>query len=450
MSKKFSSAIHRDILKISIPAILNNITVPLLGVCDTAIAGHLGSAAFLGAVSVGAMMLNVIYWLLGFLRMGTSGLTAQAYGASDSRGALIVLFRSLTIAIAISSLVILLRHPVLDFLSSMMSADYEVDRLASSYFLICVLAMPAQLSVMSLNGWFVGLQNTLYPMIVAISINIINIILSITLVFAVGMGFTGIAYGTLIANWIGVFLSIIFAIRIYNRLPAKGNWNLISLMKNEVLKGSGLAKYFNVNSDLFLRSACVMAVTFTVTAIGARIGELTLAVNAVMMQFFTLFSYFMDGFAFSGEALCGRFKGAADIVSLKSTVKALLKWGSAMALIFFLSYLCLLSPITSLLTDNADVVKGVLKYRFWIYILPPLTVAAFICDGIFIGVTLTRRMLVSTLLASLVFYAILALPSIIAGKAILPSNSLLWTAFEVYLLCRGIFLMFQMKSVYKV
>lgn len=449
------SGLNRDILKISLPAILNNITVPLLGLNDTAISGHLGNIDFVGAVAIGAMMLNMVFWLFGFLRMGTAGLTANAFGAANYRESVMVLARSLFVALLSSAFILFTQSLILRFALGYVGAEGNLGDLASSYFRICIYGVPAQMIVLVASGWFVGMQNTFIPMIVAMSVNVINILLSLSLVFLFRLGFVGIPYGTMASNWIGA-AAILIAIRIFLSKYKKTNTSAQPLPRldfkeviYDIFVKEQFKNYFKVNSDLFLRSACVMAVSVTMTAVGSRLGAVTLAVNAIFMQFFLFFSYFMDGFAFAGEALCGRFRGAGNIDMLHSTVHHLLRWGAALALIFFTIYLFGYLPITRLLTDSADIAATIPQYRVWIWLLPPLTVMAFIYDGIYIGVTLTRQMLIATFLSALLFIAILALPSAEVGRLIIPKNSLLLSAFETYLLGRGLILAILSSKVYK-
>lgn len=413
--------IDKDILKLAAPAIINNVTVPLLGICDTAVSGHLGDATYLGAIAVGAMMLNVFFWLSGFLRMGTTGLTARAYGSRDWGISREIMKKSLLIAGAISFVVLLLQSPIASFLLKVISPDAAVTGLARRYFKICVWGVPAQLTIMVVSGWFIGMQNTLVPMFISIGVNVINILLSIWFAFGGGLGFIGIAYGTLTANWIGCIVAIV--------------WSRIELRKfktnQEERTQVKWIELFSVNGNLFVRSACVMGVSLTVTAMGARLGDLTLAANAVMMQFFLFFSYFMDGFAFSGEALTGKYSGAENGKMVLTTAGHLTLWGLAMALTFFLIYFFFSGTISSLLTDNPEVLKEIERYSGWIAALPPLTVLAFVFDGIFIGLTRTGAMTIVTLVGASVFFALV----FSAGKGL--GNGLLWTAFELYLLLRG-------------
>lgn len=417
--------IHRNILLIALPAIVNNITVPLLGLCDTAIAGHLGDAASIGALAVGAMMLNVIYWLCGFLRAGTTGLAAHAFGASDFALARNVLAKALSIALVIAVAALLFSRPLEYLLFKVIAPEPEVAQRASVYFRICIWTAPAQLALMAISGWFIGMQNTVVPMVIAIGINVVNIIASLLLVFPLDFGFPGIAVGTLIANWIGLVAALFFVRNALRKYKANG--------KSKVK----WSRFFSLNTDLFFRSACIMGVSLAMTSFGSRLGQNILAANAVMMQFFLFFSYFMDGFAFAAEALVGKAVGAKSPKAITLSVNAILKWGGAMALIFLFIYGVGVEPITRLLTDTRSVCDIVAEYRLFVVLLPPITVAAFIFDGVFIGLTRSRVLFLTTFAACILFFAIAMMPSLAIYEL---SNTVLWIAFETYLLLRGVLL----------
>ncbi|MGN0238051.1 MAG: MATE family efflux transporter [Lepagella sp.] len=419
-------SLNNRILRLALPAIVNNITVPLLGLCDTTIAGHLGSPSYIGAMALGAMMLNVIYWLCGFLRAGTTGMTAQAFGAEHYDLTRDVLRKALTIALAIAFVAICCISPLRRLLFLILDPALEVAPLASQYFEICLWAAPAQLAIMAISGWFIGLQNTLVPMLIAVGINVINIALSISFVWGFDLGFAGVAYGTLTANWIGLVAAVAFVAARLRRLPDR-----------ECGRRVAWGRFFKVNTDLFFRSACIMAVSLIMTSIGSRIGDITLATNAVMMQFFLFFSYFMDGFAFAGEAIVGKAAGAHDFIAIRRGVNALMAWGAAMAALFLLIYILLPDIIVAFITDVNEVRLAVADMHIWLALLPPITVSAFIFDGVFIGLAKSRDLLVTTLIATLAFVAIAFIPG---GIHSIPSNSLLWLAFETYLLLRGILL----------
>jgi len=429
MTNEYRS-VNRRIAALAFPAIISNITVPLLGLSDTAITGHLGDASFIAAIAAGGMMLNVVYWLFGFLRMGTTGLTADAYGAGADGQISAVLSRSVAIALTVGVAIVLLQGPLLGLLSGVIGAEPEVERLAGEYYRICIWGTPALLMTMSINGWFIGMQNTVWPMAVSISVNVLNVAASLSAVFLLGLGFKGVAYGTLAANWAGLLLALVALGRFAKGRRLWCGWKAL-------WKGGELRRFFGVNTDLFFRSACIMGVSLAVTAYGARLGDLTLAVNAVMMQFFILFSYFMDGLAYSGEALCGRSAGARDREGLMRSVGALTLWGAVAAVVFGLIYLLFLPQAVGLLTDVSEVRAGVVAMRFYVVAIPVLSAAAFLYDGFFIGLTAIRRMLVTTFLSAIFFFAIVWL----GPKA----NATLWTAFLGYLLLRGVGLAAQLK-----
>lgn len=431
--------LNREILRLSLPAIVSNITVPLLGLSDTAISGHLGSPVFIGAIAVASMMLNVAFWLFGFLRMGTTGLTAEAFGAGDMARSASVLVRSVGIAFMIGVLLILFRGPLSEVLLDFVGADPGVRALAKEYYLLCIFGAPALLATMSFNGWFVGMQSTFTSMVVSISVNVINIGLSLWFVFGLDMGFIGVGRGTLYAQWAGLAIAFIMFLLFCRK-------EQIRFTFKDSFHGD-IMRFFRVNSDLFFRSACIMLVSMSVTAAGARMGGIVLAANAVMMQFFVFFSYFMDGFAFAAEALTGRFSGAGDMVMMKKSIRALLLWSAGMAFLFLSIYILWLKPIAAFITDQREVVAAVIDHRIYVCLIPVLTVAAFIFDGFYIGLTRTRAMLVCTFAGAVIFFVVsgfsISLPSrgaFTLADALIPppGNSRLWGGFLSYLAFRGI------------
>ena len=425
---------NKEILRLSVPAIVSNITVPLLGLCDTAISGHLGSDLYLAAIAVGSVMLNVVFWLFGFLRMGTTGLTATAFGAGDDSGVRKVFTRAMLLAGGAGVALILARELVMYALMKLIGAEPDVAGYVGRYFMIRIWGSPALLGVLAVSGWFVGMQSTAYPMVIAISVNIVNIAASFALVFWFGLGFEGVAWGTLVSNWVGLAIAMGCALRFSK---GKRLWCGV----REAVSGGGMGRFFSVNSNLFFRSACIICVTLGVTAAGARLGAATLAINVVVMQFFQFFSFFMDGFAFSGEALVGRWWGAGDSVMVGKYVRALLWWTVGVALLFTVCYGLGSDGITSLLTDSESVRQGVKGMRAWIWSLPVVSAWAFIYDGFYVGVTDTRKMMMSTIVATIVFY-IVAFVKLAEGRVVIEvdSNAAVWTAFLSYLFIRGAFL----------
>ena len=422
----------RHILALSIPSIVTNITTPLLGMTDVAIAGHMGSAVYIAAIAVGGNMFNMLYWLLGFLRMGSSGMTAQAYGASDHAGAALVLWRSLLLAMAIGLLFVMLQRPICTLLLHWMDVDDLTSQLASDYFHILIWGAPAALGGFALTGWFLGMQNSRVPMWVSLTMDVTNIAASLLLVYTAGMGLRGLAVGTLIAQWGGLLMALVICVRRYHpTFPPL----------HEIMRGDGILKYFKVNTDIFLRTVCLVAVTLWFTRTGASQGPVILAVNALLMQLFTFFSFFMDGFAFSGEALCGRYKGASDGVSFRMAVRMLFVVSGTLAAIFTLFYLLAGNGFLHLLSDDPDVVTTSADYFGWAVTVPLAGFVAFTADGIFIGATATRRMLISMACATAVFFGVylLAFPAM--------HNHGLWLAFISYLAVRGVVLLLLLPGI---
>ncbi|MCM1319110.1 MAG: MATE family efflux transporter [Muribaculaceae bacterium] len=421
--------INREIFRIAIPAIVSNITVPLLGLADTTISGHLGSEIYLASISVGTMMINVMLWCFGFLRAGTSGMTAQAYGAKDVRRQHELFSSSLALGLLLGLLLMLLQIPMAWLLLKIISPDTAVTTLAGEYFHIMIWSMPAVLGTMAVSGWFLGMQSSTYPMIIAIFTNVVNIVLSVVLVFACHYGFKGTAIGTCLANWLGFILALLM-VKYFN----KGKLPLSSLREVFTLRGKG--RFFRVNSDIFLRSMCIMSVSLGMTAFGAKSGSLTLAVNAVMMQFFMFFSYFMDGFAFSAEALTGRCVGSRDHGMLRRVEHALSLWAVAMAVLFTSLYALFWPQICHFITTEADVLAGIDEYHIWLIMMPCITVAAFIYDGMYIGLTATRLMLIATACGTAIFFLFNMVVQTEYGP--IEANNMLWAAFLSYLLIRSI------------
>ena len=422
-------SINREIIRLSIPTIVSNITVPLLGICDTAISGHLGSELFLSAIAVGSVMLNVVFWIFGFLRGGTTGLTANALGGKNDKEISRVFYRSLSIGMGAGVILILLQGPIYDFLLMVVGADSEIQPYLQEYFSLRIWGSPALLATIAISGWFVGMQNTFFPMVIAIMMNVFNIGLSCWLVYGADYGFAGVAAGTMLSNWTGLLVAlgcILWFMK--GKLPGCDVRNF--------LKGEWW-KYFSVNGNLFLRSFFIICVTLGVTSAGARIGNLTLAVNAIVMQFFLFFSFFMDGFAFSGEAMVGLRWGEKNFPMLGKCVRRLLEWTLATGLIFSFIYLCGSGTFTSLLTDRGNVIEQVESLTLWIVLIPIVSCWAFIFDGFYIGITATRRMMISAALGAILFFLILSPLYLAEGWG---ENRLIWTAFLVYLAARGIYL----------
>lgn len=415
---------NRKILQLAIPSIVSNITVPLLGLVDVAIVGHLGSASYIGAIAVGGMLFNMIYWIFGFLRMGTSGMTAQVYGKRDLTEVVRTLLRTVGVGLLISLGLWILQSPILRGAFVLIDATEEVKRWASLYFNICIWGAPAILGLYGFAGWFIGMQNSRFPMFIAITQNIVNIAASLCFVFVLGMKVEGVALGTLIAQYAGLLMAFALWLKYYKRLKAYIDWN--GLWGREAMR-----RFFSVNSDIFFRTLCLVAVTTFFTSTGARQGDVILAVNTLLMQLFTLFSYIMDGFAYAGEALAGRFIGAKNDVGLRRCIRLLFLWGIGLSLSFTILYAFLGRDFLGLLTNDTSVIEASGDYFYWVLAIPLCGFSAFLWDGIFIGATATRQMLYSMLVASATFFIIYYLFYRSMG------NHALWMAFLGYLSLRG-------------
>lgn len=415
---------NRKILQLAIPSIVSNITVPLLGLVDVAIVGHLGSASYIGAIAVGGMLFNMIYWIFGFLRMGTSGMTAQVYGKRDLTEVVRTLLRTVGVGLLISLGLWILQSPILRGAFVLIDATEEVKRWASLYFNVCIWGAPAILGLYGFAGWFIGMQNSRFPMFIAITQNIVNIAASLCFVFVLGMKVEGVALGTLIAQYAGLFMAFALWLKYYGRLKAYIDWN-------GLWGGEEMRRFFSVNSDIFFRTLCLVAVTTFFTSTGARQGDVILAVNTLLMQLFTLFSYIMDGFAYAGEALAGRFIGAKNDVGLRRCIRLLFLWGIGLSLSFTILYAFLGRDFLGLLTNDTSVIEASGDYFYWVLAIPLCGFSAFLWDGIFIGATATRQMLYSMLVASATFFIIYYLFYRSMG------NHALWMAFLGYLSLRG-------------
>ena len=415
---------NRRILHLAIPSIVSNITVPLLGLVDVTIVGHLGATAYIGAIAVGGLLFNILYWNFGFLRMGTSGLTSQAYGRKDKDAEMRVLVQAVSVGLFSALAMLILQYPIERLAFRLLDTSAEVEQYAVTYFRICIWGAPAVLAQYGFTGWFIGMQNSRYPMYIAIVMNVINIVCSSCFVFLFGMKVEGVALGSVVAQYSGVMMAL--GLWFYNykelrgRMTFKGSLRLIAMRR-----------FFAVNRDIFLRTLCLIGVTTFFTSTGARQGDVILAVNTLLMQLFTLFSYIMDGFAYAGEALSGRYVGACNLVQLKRAVRALFGWGVGLSLVFTLLYGIGGENFLGLLTNDKIVIETAGHYFYWVLAIPLAGFAAFLWDGILIGATATRFMLWSMLVASGSFFVIYYCFS---GAT---NNHMLWLAFLVYLALRG-------------
>ena len=436
--------LNKKILQLALPNIVTNITVPLLGMVDTAIVGHLGQGQ-LGAIAIGTSIFNLIYWNFGFLRMGTSGFTAQAYGARKMDEAVRVFVRAFILAIVIALTLLLLQYPIALLARAIFNGSDSVIKLALSYFFVRIWAAPATLGLYAIKGWFIGMQNSRLPMWMAIFINIVNIVCSLLFVIVFGWDIRGVALGTVIAQYSGLAVGLYFVVRRYGKLfrnawgrPQHSGWRPFV---RETLRWQEMRRFFSVNGDIFLRTVCLAAVFTFITSESGRISDEILAVDTLLMQFFTLFSYIMDGFAYAGESLVGRYIGARNKGAVVGTVRRLLAWGLALTLVFTVVYALWGESFLRIFSNEESVIATASSFMIWPLVVPVCGFAAFLFDGIFVGATASRTMrdvmFVATTLFFVTYYALRALlDATTAGTTVW--NNVLWGAFMVYLAVRGL------------
>ncbi|MBQ2222360.1 MAG: MATE family efflux transporter [Bacteroidales bacterium] len=430
--------LDREILRLALPSILANITVPLVGMVDLAVAGHLGSlgeaATLIGGVSVGTMLFDLLYWNFGFLRVGTGGLTAQAYGREDWQGTRVILFRGVVLALLIAALILVLQWPFVHLALYVTHGSDAVRELALRYFFIRIWAAPATLSLMSIKGWFIGMQDTVSSMATDLVVNVVNIVASVIL--GRWIGFAGIAWGTVIAQFTGLaFAGVLIARRMP---PGKGGIR-------QAVSGADLGAFLTMNGNLFVRSLCMVAIYVGFTMISARYGDLVLAVGAILMKLLLLFSFFTDGFAYAAEALVGKFIGRRDIPAVKMTVRHVFVWSMGVGMFFVLVYLFGSDPAFRVLTSDAQVVQAARPFYFWLLLMPPIGCAAFTWDGVFVGATASRSLRNSLVWALLAFFGLWFFGYAVRGGSLLPEEALhfLLAAYFAHLLVRTLYLSYR-------
>lgn len=427
-------SLNRSILKLAIPNIISNITVPLLGFVDMMLMGHQDSIAYIGAIGLGGTIFSVMYSIFSFMRAGTTGFTAQAYGANDRAEMAYSLYRSLCIALIATVLVLSLQGPVEWLSMKLLHGSEEVLAYTATYFRVRIWAAPAVLCLYAFNGWYIGMQNTTIPMIIAILTNVVNIILSIIFVNAMGMGVTGVALGTVIAQYCGLLTAIIF-------LFTKFRHYLIPIRRVLLLQADKLKRFFKVNADFMIRSILLVLSIAFFNNQSAKLGDDMLAVNMILMQFFYIFSYFTDGFAYAGEALVGRFTGAHDPKQLRQTVKLLFLWGFFIALPFMVLYALFPDWFIRLVSDQPSIIPMAQPYHIYLAAIPLITFAAFLWDGVYIGATAARAIRNTMLISAVGVF----LP---ATLLLMPrfGNHGLWIAFLLFMVARGLSMTLMAKK----
>ena len=423
----FRNPINREVVRLAVPSILANITVPLVGIVDTAIAGHLGDAALIGGIAIGTMLFDLLYWNMGFLRVGTGGITAQAYGRGDMKASIGTFSQGIATSLIVSLIVLAIQWLFAEGMFLLVDCSPEVERVARNYFFIRIWAAPATLALFVFKGWFIGMQNTVFPMITDLWVNIVNIVASWLLSFYTPLGISGVAVGTLVAQWTGLVLALVLMRSKYRDLLQKTT--IFHSMKWKYFK-----RFFSVNSFLFVRSMLMLVVYEGFTIFAARFGDVELAVSSVMMKLLMLYSYFVDGFAYAGEAMAGRFIGEKNRPSLNETVKYVFLWGAVIGVVSTVAYAIFPRSIIGLLTDNAEVIGASESYLFWLLLMPVLSCVAFIWDGIYIGATASRPLMVCMIWSAAGFIAAFYLCAPHFGA------QALYIAYFVHLIARSVYL----------
>ena len=437
--------IHREILRLAVPSILANITIPLVGLVDTAIVGHISDASAIGGIAIGTMLFDLLYWNFGFLRVGTSGLTAQAYGREkthpdpphEGRGSEVgsLLFRSLRVALIGALACIAIQWLFVKGVLALVPCSAEVAAFAERYFFVRIWAAPATLSLMALKGWFIGMQDTVSPMATDILVNVVNMLASYVLAVYTPLGGVGVAWGTLIAQYAGLTLALGILGKKYQLTPS------LSREGRGACEGWGESSLFRLNSQLFVRSLCFMVVYVGFTSLASKYGDTELAVSAILMKLFMLFSYFVDGFAYAGEALVGKQIGemkvsaagvqggavsrphqedsiyatfvaarqmspSASLVSrLRSVVVALFAWSLGVGVVFTLVYALWGNGCIGMMTDDAAVRAAAMPYMGWLIAMPIVSTLAFMWDGVYVGAAAGKEIMIAMIWAAVAFVA---------------------------------------------
>jgi len=426
--------LNKKILRLAIPNILSNLTIPLLSSVDTAVMGHLESPVYLGAIALGSMIFNFIYWGFGFLRMGTTGLTAQSFGAKNNFEISSIMYRSIFISILLGTLLILFQSLISELSFYLIDGSKDVEKHAMEYFNIRIFAAPATLALYSFHGWFLGIQNAKYPLMIALFVNILNIVLNLLFVYQFNMKVEGVALGTVISQYMGVVLAIMLAYFSFNKFTRQFNFKLI--IDKEKLK-----KFFQVNTDIFFRTLLLIFTISFFTAKSAEINDETLAANFILMQLWLIVAYGIDGFAFAAESLVGKYFGSNDQKNLNLVIKLSFFWGLSISLGLSLIYLVFGREILSIYTTQLNVIDIAMSFMFWIIISPLINSISFIWDGIYLGATATRQMLYSMVISTILFF----LPVYYLTKDVLGNHSI-WFSLTLFMVVRGLTLTINFRK----
>ena len=436
-------SLNSQILRLAIPSILANITIPLVGVVDTAIVGHIANATAIGGIAIGTMLFDLLYWNFGFLRVGTSGMTAQAFGRGDRVECARLLSQSVGIALIGAALIWLIQWLFVNLVLTLVPCSPEVASFAREYFFIRIWAAPATLSLMAFKGWFIGMQDTVSPMIIDILVNVVNMAVSYVLAVYTPMGALGVALGTVIAQFTGLTTAIILLLVKYRHL-----WQGLSPVRL-AFDGQGMRRLLSLNGNLFVRSLCFMVVYVGFTSLASQYGDVELAVSTIMMKLFMLFSYFVDGFAYAGEALVGKYIGlnqesgvrSQDRSDISRVVGLLFAWSLGVGILFTLIFALWSGGFYRAMTSDTTVLTRLADYTAWLIAMPIVSTLAFMWDGVYAGATAGKQIRNAMIYAAFAF--------VIGYLATYPYLDVMsiYIAYFAHLAARVLYLTFSWKKV---
>ena len=439
-------SLNREIVRLAVPSILANITIPLVGIVDTAIVGHLSDAAAIGGIAIGTMLFDLLYWNFGFLRIGTSGLAAQAYGAGRKDECRKILVQSLTLALLATLFVWAIQWFFVNAVLAVVPCSAEAASIAREYFFVRIWAAPATMMLFTFKGWFIGMQDTKSPMSTDILVNAVNMLASYYLAVHAGYGVVGVAYGTLLAQYSGLFLAVAIMVLKYGIIHI-GTREILAAMKWPELK-----RMMSLNGNLFIRSLCFMVVYVGYTSLASRYGDEELAVSSILMKFFMFFSYFVDGFAYAGEALVGKEFGRsrADALndkmsatgSLNDVVRLLFNWSIGVGLLFTAVYAVWGDVFVATMTSDSGVLTAAEPYMGWLIAMPIVSALAFMWDGVYVGATAGVQIRNAMIWAALAFVTGYVVTFTWLGP------QALYIAYFAHLIARVVYLTIEWKKIY--
>ncbi len=434
-------SLNREILRLAVPSILANITIPLVGIVDTAIVGHLSDAAAIGGIAIGTMLFDLLYWNFGFLRIGTSGLAAQAYGAGRKDECRKILVQSLTLALLATLFVWAIQWFFVNAVLAVVPCSEEAALIAREYFYVRIWAAPATLMLFTFKGWFIGMQDTKSPMATDILVNAVNMAASYYMAVYVGQGVIGVAYGTIIAQYSGLFLAVAIMVLRYGIIHI-GTREILAAMKWPELK-----RMMSLNGNLFIRSLCFMVVYVGFSALMSQYGDVELAIGSIIMKLFMFFSFFVDGFAYAGEALVGKAFGEQSAISyqqsdIRKIIRLLFNWSIGVGLFFTAIYAVLGDESIAIMTSDSEVLAASKPYMGWLVAMPIVSALAFMWDGVYVGATAGVQIRNAMIWAAVAFVAgYLATFTWLGPQA-------LYLAYFAHLIARVVYLTIERKKIY--